>query len=494
MVTVLEKKHFQSRKCGTAQKAVYRSMLMKSRGVRNRIIFPYVIIMLIIICIDIILPLMNIFTLKTQLFSIGSILFLAVLGFIIFWVLLGRIQLNLENTNKYLSIKINELEISSREAREAKLSAEKAKRMKNDFLANVSHELRTPLNGILGMTGLVLDTKLDDDQKEFLNMIVESGDHLFRIISDLLDFSQIETGNLAINPVLFNLSNLVKNSISVLKLSADKKNIGLTYSIKPEILYFYGDRVRIGQILINLITNAIKYSVKGNISVSVEISEKLIISIEDKGIGIADDRINSIFDSFYQIENTYLKTHEGVGIGLSIVKQLVELLDGDISVESKHGIGSTFKVLLPCIPAPENAKVIPEKQVVKNYSIFEGLKVLIAEDEAINRIYLKKFLSKKGFIVTEAQNGREVLDLFKLGEFNLILMDMGMPEIDGIDATKQIRELEKKSGEYVKIIALTANAFPEDVRKCVEAGMDHFVSKPINEQDLLNIIEETVNS
>ena len=421
-------------------------------------------------------------------------LFISSLGFLLFWLIMGAIQINLNTANNNLILKIEELEVSKKEAIESKSIAETANRMKNDFLANVSHELRTPLNGILGMTGLILDTDLDEDQKEFLNMIIESGDHLFRIISDLLDFSQIETGNLTIQPGLFNLSNLVKNTISVLEPAAKRKNIKLLCSIQPEVLNYYGDRVRVGQILINLITNAIKYSEKGTIRVNIELSEELEISIIDTGVGIPEDKINTIFESFVQIENTYTKTHEGVGLGLSIVKQLVELLNGKINLDSKLGVGTTFKIFLPVIPAPEGAKVIAEKVSSKKSETVTELRIIIAEDEAINRMYIKKFLTKQGFLVEEAVNGRDVLAKLKENEFDLILMDMGMPEVDGIEATQRIREQEKQSGKYIKIIALTANAFPEDVRRCIESGMDHFVSKPIKEKDLLDIIEETMQS
>ena len=293
---------------------------------------------------------------------------------------------------------------------------------------------------------------------------------------------------------MFNLSKFIKNTISVLQPAADKKGIGLFYSINPESIHFYGDRVRIGQIIINLITNAIKYSEEGSINISVVLAENLEISIRDKGIGIPEDKIGIIFDSFVQIENTYKKTHEGVGLGLAIVKQLVDLLNGTIDLESSVGVGSTFKVQLPLIQTPPDARIIKEPLVSKNNNALEGLRVIIAEDEAINRIYIKKFLSKHGLIVTEAINGREVLEKHKQKEYDLILMDMGMPEIDGIEATIRIRELENSSGKYIPIIALTANAFPEDVRKCIEAGMDQFISKPIKEKDLLDIIEETVNN
>ncbi len=431
---------------------------------------------------------------KTLIYLIITVLIVALSGFILLWILLGKIQDDLNEANKNLIIKIKELVISKKEAIESKIIAENANRMKNDFLANVSHELRTPLNGILGMTGLVLDTNLDDDQKAFLNMIVESGDHLFRIISDLLDFSQIETGNLTIKPALFNLSNLVKNTISVLKPAADKKNIKLVYTITPNVLYFYGDRVRIGQILINLITNSIKYSEKGTIKVSVIVKEKLEISIEDTGIGIPEDKIDTIFDSFVQIENTYTKTHEGVGLGLSIVKQLIQLLSGEINIESKLGTGTTFKVNLPVEATPKDARVIEDVLFLEKKNSLKGLRVIIAEDEAINRMYIKKFISKQGAIVTEAVNGQAVLDKCESGDFDLILMDMGMPEIDGIEATIRIREAEKLTNKYVYIIALTANAFPEDVKKCIDAGMDHFLSKPIKERELLSVIDETMST
>lgn len=290
-----------------------------------------------------------------------SSLFIALIGFILIWILLGRIQKKLDKANIDLVIKIKELKVSTNEAIESKSIAEKANSMKNDFLANISHELRTPLNGILGMTGLILDSDLDEDQKVFMQMIEESGDYLYRIISDLLDFSQIETGALTIKPVYFNLSNLVKNTISVLKPTAEKKNIKLLYSIKPEIINYYGDRVRVGQILINLITNSVKYSEHGEIKVNIELTEELEISIIDMGIGIASDKIHTIFDSFIQIENTYIKTHEGVGIGLSIVKHLVELLNGKINLESQLGVGTTFKITLPVVPPPSGVEVIPEK-------------------------------------------------------------------------------------------------------------------------------------
>lgn len=377
--------------------------------------------------------------------------------------------------------------------KEARDKAEAANESKNLFLANVSHELRTPLNGIYGMVQLLLKTGLTEEQMEYIKLLNDSGFNLKTLIDDLLDVAQLESKELKITSSNFNLFETVKNSVEMCRLKAEEKNLQLKLTIGSDIsnqLIVRGDRSRFSQILLNLITNSIKYSKKGKIDISIERNEEsdtdiFIIKVKDTGIGIPDDMQGKIFNRFTQLEHTYRKTQKGVGLGLAIVKNLVQLMQGSISVVSKVGTGSEFTLKLPFIVGGQDVK--PANNLSEAEPDLSGTRILLAEDEGINALFFQRMLKAENCECTLARNGLEVLEHLEKGEFDIILMDLGMPVMDGLTATKEIRK-QKKYNE-LPIVALTAYAYPEDIEKCLAAGMNDFLTKPVENNVLLNKIK-----
>ncbi len=378
----------------------------------------------------------------------------------------------------------------------SKESARAADRAKSEFLANMSHELRTPLNGIIGMGNLIRDTDLSEKQAYFLEMLLYSAETLFRIINDLLDFSRIDTGKVVLRPEKFNLKERINLAAEDLLLAAQKKNLSLKIEFEGDFTSFYGDRVRIGQIFLNLVTNAIKFSDSGEIRVFIKLDKTLKINITDTGVGISEDKMGSLFEVFHQGEDTYTKTHSGIGLGLAIVKQLVDLMKGTITVNSKVNIGSTFVVELPLIEENNGlsgGSKKPEAEKEKENILNRKVKLLIAEDELINRIYIKNLLANQGWDVEEAGNGLEVLEKFQKEKYDVVIMDLSMPGMGGLEAAGKVREIEEKSGGFTPIIALTAHAYQEDIEKCYKAGMNEYVSKPIDEAALIHTIRKLIS-
>jgi PAS domain S-box-containing protein len=387
----------------------------------------------------------------------------------------------------------------------AKEVAERANKAKSEFLANMSHEIRNPLNAIIGMTNTLGKTPMTTEQKQFLNSITISSRNLLSILNDILDFSKIEANKIDLTYANFNLKQLITEVIDTFVPQARTKGLFISYQIYdkvPENLY--GDEKKVVQILNNLISNAIKFTNQGKIHVRVESKSSaagnttLRFSVEDTGVGVKNEDIPSMFESFRQLDISAKKEYQGTGLGLSIVKSLVELMNGRVEFESEYGKGSCVSFEIPVIISNVDGIQVgateekPITEEVRN----QKLRVLVAEDDAINQLYLAGFLKSQGWHVDTASNGLIALDKYKKNEYDIILMDGQMPKMDGFETTQRIREMEDSNseGNHIPIIAITGYAIAGDREKFINAGMDDYVSKPIDEGKLLSIINTITNN
>jgi len=399
-------------------------------------------------------------------------------------------------------------DITSRESKEmasekARENAEAEARARRIFLAKMSHEIRTPMNGIMGMTDLALQADPPEEIADYLEIIKKSSDSLLNIINDILDYSKVESGKMELEELPFNLKQLIEETISIFNPEIKKKNIEVNTLFCPDLPgNIIGDPTRIKQIFINLLGNAVKFTDNGTIIIGINKDEtpsafnheentiSLLCYVEDTGIGIESEKLVNIFEPFLQSDSAISREYGGTGLGLSICKSLIQLMGGEIKVDSNPGKGSRFYFNL-ILKSAENLKKdnkISMESKIFNYK-WSGYSVLLAEDNRVNRIIAEKLLTRAGLKVINCENGIEAVELWEIEKPDLILMDLQMPEMDGTEATEQIRKIEKEKGlNRIPIIALTAHIMSEEKNYAINSGMNGWVEKPVKPEMLYSEI------
>jgi len=401
------------------------------------------------------------------------------------------IRLNAAHTRRMFLAQLS-LEAQSEDLRQARDAAEKASSAKMSFLANMSHEIRTPLNGIMGLAEVLDASALSPEQRELLADIGRRGDHLLSILNDILDMAKVTSGKLSVEQVPFDLPRLVRDIASPAAALAEARQLRFLLELPPDLpQQVKGDPVRTRQVISNLLSNAVKFTPAGEVRLTVEISGAGLIrfAVSDTGIGLSSAQQESLFQEFHQVDSSTTRKFGGTGLGLAISRRLADLMGGRLWVESRLGQGSTFILELPLRATATGGSI--QSQVEGVSALPPGLRVLVAEDHPINRKVTCAMLTQAGALVETAENGRVAVERHQASPYDVILMDCQMPELDGYEATALIRSLAGDASR-VRIIGVTANAFCEDRERCLSAGMNGYVAKPLTRQTLLAAMCEPV--
>jgi signal transduction histidine kinase/ActR/RegA family two-component response regulator len=401
----------------------------------------------------------------------------------------------LEDSNLELTQEIDHREQIQRELVEAKERSERANEAKNQFLATISHELRTPLNGVMGFADLLLDEQLEEKHKRHVDQISKSAHTLLHMVNDILDITAIEAGHINFHEENFSLRSELEDLMAIFVPMAERKELKLTLSVDAAVEdALCGDANRLRQIINNLISNALKYTEVGGVDFRISRLEgthgrvALRFEVEDTGIGIEETALSTIFDNFTRVENFETRRNEGAGLGLAIVKTLVNKMDGKIDVQSRPGKGSRFSFDLTFKPGVETIKpAVPKQMPALSPHQWNDFNVLVVDDNDVNRMVLNAFLSKEGIPFSEAVNGYEALEQIRLGQFDLVLLDIQMPDISGIDVAMR---LNATMASTPVLIAVTAHAFPEQRQAILDAGFADFLIKPIARDELISTLTQ----